>query len=307
MKRIIATTAMALMLSTSAYAAAGDSTMLKAYSSEQPGDIYASEFIGMRIYAAEDEWDTWDENARIQPNAEKEWDDIGEVNDVVLGKNGEVKAVILGVGGFVGIGEKDVAVPMDQIKVVHEEGGAEDYFLVIKANKEVLTEVAPYERADNNERVDNDQAASDPDETVVATKTNRSADETTDATRTGSVSRDASNDMGRPMLDRPMVTREGYIEAEPVELTADRLEGARVYGANDEDIGEIDRLILSEDGTVERVVIDVGGFLGMGEHPVGVTFDEIQVLRTEDGGDFRVYIDSTEEALEQQPAYKGKG
>lgn len=272
MKRIIATTAMALMLGTSAYAAEGH-TMLKAYASEQPGDLYASEFIGMRIYAAENEWDAWDENARIKSGGEKEWDDIGEVDDIILGRNGEVKAVLLGVGGFVGIGEKDVAVTMDQIKMVREEGDSEDFFLVIKANKDLLTSVEPYQRADDM--------------------------------KTSSAARDATGAMERPMLTAPVITRDGYLEAERVDLTADRLKGARVYGANDEDVGEIDKLILGEDGTIQKVVIDVGGFLGIGEHPVGVTFDEIQVLRTESGDDFRVYIDATEEALEKQPAYKG--
>ena len=87
-------------------------------------------------------------------------------------------------------------------------------------------------------------------------------------------------------------------------MTAEVLQGARVYGANDEDVGEISQLILDDSGKISKVVIDVGGFIGIGEHPVGVTFDELQVLRTEDGSDFRVYIDSSQEALEKQPAYK---
>lgn len=39
---------------------------------------------------------------------------IGDVNDVLLDKNGQVTAVILGVGGFLGMGEKDVAVRLNQ-------------------------------------------------------------------------------------------------------------------------------------------------------------------------------------------------
>ena len=41
---------------------------------------------------------------------------IGEINDVILSPDGRAMAVIVGVGGFLGIGEKDVAVPFDAVK-----------------------------------------------------------------------------------------------------------------------------------------------------------------------------------------------
>ena len=83
MKRIIATTAMTLMLSTSAFAAA-HTTALSPYSVEQQGDIYASQFIGMRVYAAENDFDSFDAETSVDAGAEQEWDDIGEINDVIL-------------------------------------------------------------------------------------------------------------------------------------------------------------------------------------------------------------------------------
>lgn len=111
----------------------------------------------------------------------------------------------------------------------------------------------------------------------------------------------------RPMLRSPVdISREGYLTVEPIELTAENLTGARVYGTNDEDIGEIDELLLSEDGkSINQVVVDVGGFLGIGEHEVAVTMEELHIMRSEDGTDFRVYIDATEEELEAQPEYEG--
>src|SRR6516225_4354125 len=36
---------------------------------------------------------------------------IGEISDVLVGKDGKVEAFIISVGGFLGVGEKDVAVP----------------------------------------------------------------------------------------------------------------------------------------------------------------------------------------------------
>lgn len=277
MRRIIATTAMALMVSTAAFAES-HSGMLKTYEVETKSDIYASNFIGMRVYANETEWDSWTAESRIETGAEKEWDDIGEVNDVILGRDGTVKAVVLGVGGFIGIGEKDVAVAMEQIKMVPEKDDEDDFFLVVKANKEMLTEAAPFKA----EKTEVKEAKAD-----VSNESMR------------------ADDSGRPMLAQPKVERDGYREADPADLTAEVLQGARVYGSNDEDIGEISKLILNDQGKITKVVIDVGGFIGIGEHPVGVTFDELRVLRTEDGSDFRVYIDSNQQALESQPAYKG--
>ena len=109
----------------------------------------------------------------------------------------------------------------------------------------------------------------------------------------------------RPMLVRPEIEREGYVEAQREELTADKLQGMRVYGSNDEDVGEIGKLVMSSDGSsVERVVLDVGGFLGIGEREIAVTLDELNIRRTEDGSEFRAYIDATQEQLEAQPEYE---
>jgi sporulation protein YlmC with PRC-barrel domain len=51
-----------------------------------------------------------------QPVYDKTNAKIGDINDVLVGPTGEVNAVILGVGGFLGAGEKDVAVNFSAIK-----------------------------------------------------------------------------------------------------------------------------------------------------------------------------------------------
>src|SRR5215213_11042961 len=50
------------------------------------------------------------------PNNER----IGDINEVLVDRNGKVDAVVIGVGGFLGIGEKDVALPFNQIKFVDQ-------------------------------------------------------------------------------------------------------------------------------------------------------------------------------------------
>jgi sporulation protein YlmC with PRC-barrel domain len=45
---------------------------------------------------------------------------LGSINDLLTDKNGNIKAVIIGVGGFLGVGEHLVAVPFDKIKFANE-------------------------------------------------------------------------------------------------------------------------------------------------------------------------------------------
>jgi sporulation protein YlmC with PRC-barrel domain len=45
---------------------------------------------------------------------------IGEINEMLVDNSGKIQAVVIGVGGFLGIGERDVAVPFEQVKFVNE-------------------------------------------------------------------------------------------------------------------------------------------------------------------------------------------
>jgi sporulation protein YlmC with PRC-barrel domain len=45
---------------------------------------------------------------------------LGDINELILDKNGKVNAVVIGVGGFLGMGEHDIAVTMDKLKFMEE-------------------------------------------------------------------------------------------------------------------------------------------------------------------------------------------
>jgi len=45
---------------------------------------------------------------------------LGDVNEILLDKDGKVRAVVIGVGGFLGMGEHDIAVSMDKLKFMEE-------------------------------------------------------------------------------------------------------------------------------------------------------------------------------------------
>jgi sporulation protein YlmC with PRC-barrel domain len=84
----------------------------------------ADDFIGKRVYSTNNE-------------------DIGEVNDFIISGNGGVQAVVLGVGGFLGIGEKDVAVNINSLKMVPDGNSTR---IVVEATKDILNAAPQYDR-----------------------------------------------------------------------------------------------------------------------------------------------------------------
>jgi sporulation protein YlmC with PRC-barrel domain len=57
---------------------------------------------------------------------------------------------------------------------------------------------------------------------------------------------------------------------------ASKLVGVNVYNEANEKIGDISGVILDRSGKVENVILGVGGFLGMGEHYVAVSYDKLK-------------------------------
>jgi sporulation protein YlmC with PRC-barrel domain len=70
-------------------------------SSSFQGDWRASKIVGLSVYNDKNE-------------------SLGSINDLLTDKSGAIKAVVIGVGGFLGVGEHLVAVPFDKIKFVTE-------------------------------------------------------------------------------------------------------------------------------------------------------------------------------------------
>ena len=60
---------------------------------------------------------------------------IGEITDVLVGKAGKVEAFIVSVGGFLGVGEKDVAVPFSAVHGTEKNG---KWYLTMNSTKDAL-------------------------------------------------------------------------------------------------------------------------------------------------------------------------
>jgi len=61
---------------------------------------------------------------------------IGEIMDVLVDQEGRVNALIIGVGGFLGAGEKDVMVPFNAVRVTTKDNNK--WYLVMNSNKDAL-------------------------------------------------------------------------------------------------------------------------------------------------------------------------
>jgi sporulation protein YlmC with PRC-barrel domain len=57
---------------------------------------------------------------------------------------------------------------------------------------------------------------------------------------------------------------------------ASKLIHMNVYNGQNEKIGDIKELMLDKNGKIDTVAVGVGGFLGMGEHSVGVKFEQLK-------------------------------
>jgi hypothetical protein len=85
------------------------------------------------------------------------------------------------------------------------------------------------------------------------------------------------------------------------ELVAEVIEGATIYGADNREIGTVSHLHGS--GPSAQVIIDVGGFLGVGAKPVSVSMASLDFMRDESGRVHAVTL-WTEKDLKEMPEHR---
>lgn len=97
---------------------------------------------------------------------------------------------------------------------------------------------------------------------------------------------------------------EPFITAQEVgQVRADRVLGRGVVNPQQEEVGEINDLVFDENGRLVAAVIGVGGFLGLADKDVAVSWDRIEWTPREDG-EVELSIPFTREQLERAPEFK---
>ncbi|MCQ0986548.1 PRC-barrel domain-containing protein [Jiella marina] len=366
-------------------------------------------------------------------------EDIGGINDLVFASSGDVDAAVIGVGGFLGIGEKEVGVPFDRLEMTRNED--QEPLITAALTREDLEQAPDFsgerssqqmaegeaqQPADDGSQTGDQMAAAtgaaagsaagaadqagenmeqaadnagqameNAGEAAVQTADN-AADEAGEAmNEAGQATEQAANEAGQAMdnaadeaaqtadnaadetgeamNDAAQATEQAANEAgqamenagdqaaqtadnaadsmtaetdgamaqndsgmattgtmgtsgdvastastggsdlrsqlseveDNAQLTADDLMGTTVYGPNDETVGEIGDIAMSAEGQVDAVIIDVGGFLGIGEKPVAVGMDNLSFMR-DNNGSLYLYTEFTEDQLDNAPEYNSE-
>ncbi len=277
-RTLLTTTAFAALLATGAIAqdaavpaerpaAAGD--LLSHGYQMIDTDGLASRLLGFPVYAS------------AAADAER----IGEINDLVINEAGDVAAVIVGVGGFLGVGEKNVAVDYAELEWAIADDNTER--LVLGVNKEALNAAPAVELLD-------DQAAGK----MAQARPVPAADKMADPTQTGSVSTQPGAAAAPSTFDRSTLN-----DLDELTLTAEELIGTDVYGPNDEHVGTIGDFVLAEDGkAIDAIIVDVGGFLGMGAKEVAIGFENLDFAADANNNRY-LLLNVTKAQLEEQAAF----
>ncbi|SFV27358.1 PRC-barrel domain-containing protein [Devosia crocina] len=249
------------------------------------GDAIASELMGTPVYSS-----TGDDA-----------EEIGTVNDLVISTDGEIQAVVIGVGGFLGIGEKNVAVDFGSLEHTIATDQTERW--VLPTTAEALEAAPDFVWENDTAAMANDPAMTTPATPGVATDPAMAPADGAMAPADGAMAPAATPAAdGTAMGTGAAMPREGYNTVERDALTADNLTGATVIGPNGDDIAEVGDILLDQSGQLEAMLVDFGGFLGIGQKRVAIGFDNIEFASNE-AGDIVLYTDFTREQLEAAPEY----
>ena len=197
-------------------------------------------------------------------------DTVGEIESVYINADGKVDSVILGVGGFLGLGERHRAGRLEgpahqrqrrEGRDQRDQGRAEGHGALYLSRPQGCAARYSARPAYTRRR----GAAADRKAAATATES------TGDFNAHGAVSGNA-------------------------------LIGAKVHNAAKETVGSVEDVYLDAKGAVDSVVVSVGGFLGVGTKHVAVKWSDLKVGR--DGKSLMLTTDWTKDSLKAMPDYK---
>ena len=222
-------------------------------------DLRATDLLGATVYVSDAAVAT-----RTVDGIMDDWESVGNVDDFVMSQDGDIRGVLLDIGGFLGIGARTVMVSLDSLQLLHERDTATVHVVMVATREEL-------------------ENAPEFDQETITTE--------------------ARTDFGG-RLGAPETPAAGFEPVTPTALTADALTGATVYDRFGDRVSGISDVVLSSDGSeVEAVLLDVGGFLGLFTRTVRVDIDQLEIRSDPERSDVRVFLNMTEEELENLPEH----
>ncbi|WBQ13145.1 PRC-barrel domain-containing protein [Hyphomonadaceae bacterium BL14] len=320
-----------------------------------------------------------------------DWNDIGNIKDIVMTQDGEIHGILVDVGGFLGLGAHTVLVDIDELYFVSDSDQTdelEDFFVVISMTRDELeilpewndgllsagfgtrngtaqgsasmqTEMSQTHRTSmtpaqtqatrapttstsgmtegNNARMEAADARADARAEVTALRAERSdspsnrseaeaeavaeRNERTNAQAEAAEARaeraaaQAETTAAREEAARAdraerdearsdAVFADNYEMLGTEEHTVDRLMGADVFDNAGNKVGSVKDVVIGGDDDVLSLLVDVGGFLGMGVHTVNLPIDDAEIGWSQSNDDVRVQVSMTRSQLEAMPAHE---
>ena len=238
----------------------------------------------------------WESGATFAASRDA-WENVGNISDLILTQDGEVRGVLIDVGGFLGFGSRSVMIDIEDLYFVANDESVDDindFMIVAAMTREQLEALPEYDDTilaagfqprdvHSDMPTQDDGAMADP---VVDPAPGTSATDTATDMTAG-------------------VEPGNYVVLPPEERTADRLMGADVYGIEGENIATVSDLVLADTGEVTHAVIDVGGVLGLGAYTVALELDTLDILWSDENEEVRVELPMTREQLGSLPEYQG--
>lgn len=201
-------------------------------------------------------------------------DTVGEIDSVMVGPNGKVKAVVLDVSGWLQ-SEKLINVAWNDLSVT------DDGTITSSLMKEDAKAAADFKYADDNRRrkvlTENGEIYSDAGTNDTEMTTASGGDGT--------------------LIGTPIKNPDGSINAS-------QLVGLNIQNNDGDTIGEVGEVLVSSNGKLEGVLVDVGGFLGMGAHHVLLNWKDIEL--SGNGDDVKAVVNTTKENLKSLPEFSTK-
>lgn len=195
---------------------------------------------------------------------------IGEIDSVIVDTGGKVTSVVLDVSGWLE-SEKLISVPWKDLKA---DADGNIHAGLTKENAKAAAGYS-YSADTNRGKVLNESgqvyAADGTQEPTTAAMT------AADANRPAALNADGS-------------------------INASKVVGVNVVNNANDTVGEISEVLLDNSGKVSGVVVDVGGFLGIGTHPVKLAWNQIKM--TNKDGSLQAVVNMDKNALKEMPEYK---
>jgi sporulation protein YlmC with PRC-barrel domain len=160
---------------------------------------------------------------------------VGRITDVLIDRDGQARALIIGFGGFLGIGAEHAAVSFDTVKATTKDNTVHLSLLLPPAH---VLAVSP---------------------AIMMTVARNS-------------------------------------------ITVTDWYNQRVYDQSNTKLGRIADVLIDREGRVRTLVIGVGGFLGLGESDIAVSFDSVKATMKE-GDKVHLTMNTTTNALKSAPRF----